>query len=567
MLKSGIQMTREQLEADCKVMSVNDIALKYGVSGSTVRVALKKFGLKVQFDKRKSKEFRDKMSSIVKNRYDDDEYRSKISDATRNSWVNGKYEGTLDSIRSRCKDPDYIKLQSTIQKAKWQGLEYRAKMLALYKDIYSTPEFRAKMSDVVTKRWESDEYRTLQAYIHSLPEYRSKLRVASKNTWTDQKYADTIRRLIKAKWQDPIFKERMGLIFTSDEYSDKLSKSSKALWSSAEYRNKMLSLFRSDEYRNALYVAYNSDEYRQKRALLRSKMPHTLTKPHVKVCEILKSMDVETTIEHPIGPYNFDIFVPSHNLLIEVQGDYWHSLPKAVRNDKAKATYIQRYFPQYKLKYIWEHECLSMGSVECKIKNWLGINADRTILTTKDLNVLNVDRDSADTFLYNWHYQHHGRHGLDIGGYYNNELVYMSRWTGPSRAEIATSMGFKQSEVLELSRLCGHPLYKIDNCGSWLLARAEKIIKERMPHIRRLVTFADTSYNHTGAIYKASNWILMDTIPPDYFYKNVDGFIMHKKTLWNHANSLGMKESDFAEKYSYVKVYGFEKHKFIKDLS
>lgn len=38
-----------------------------------------------------------------------------------------------------------------------------------------------------------------------------------------------------------------------------------------------------------------------------------------------------------------------------------------------------------------------------------------------------------------------------------------------------------------------------------------------------------------------------------------DSLIMHKKTLWDHAKKMGMKESEFAKKYQYTKIIGLEK--------
>jgi hypothetical protein len=41
---------------------------------------------------------------------------------------------------------------------------------------------------------------------------------------------------------------------------------------------------------------------------------------------------------------------------------------------------------------------------------------------------------------------------------------------------------------------------------------------------------------------------------------------MHKKTLWDHAKSLKMNESDFALKYNYNKATGKEKYRYIYKL-
>lgn len=53
--------------------------------------------------------------------------------------------------------------------------------------------------------------------------------------------------------------------------------------------------------------------------------------------------------------YTFDIFIPSLNLLIEFDGYYWHSLPKAISLDKRKSLYVSKY-TNYKLIRIKELE-------------------------------------------------------------------------------------------------------------------------------------------------------------------------------------------------------------------
>ena len=58
----------------------------------------------------------------------------------------------------------------------------------------------------------------------------------------------------------------------------------------------------------------------------------TKTKPHIYLCDILKSMDIEFVEEYNISYWLFDIFIPSLNLLVEVDGDYWHSNPKIYPN-------------------------------------------------------------------------------------------------------------------------------------------------------------------------------------------------------------------------------------------
>jgi len=81
-----------------------------------------------------------------------------------------------------------------------------------------------------------------------------------------------------------------------------------------------------------------------------------------------------------------------------------------------------------------------------------------------------------------------------------------------------------------------------------------------------LVSFADTTFNHVGTIYKASNWRLDGEVAPDYWYKDNDGYMCHKKTLWNKASKMCMTESEYCAKYGFVKIRGEKKFRYIYEL-
>ena len=93
----------------------------------------------------------------------------------------------------------------------------------------------------------------------------------------------------------------------------------------------------------------------------------TQTKPQIAVNEMLHSLGVSFRNEEPYTYYSIDNYLISCDLLIEVMGDYWHSSPikfpdkinsiqeKIVKKDKAKHTYISRYYGK-EILYLWEHD-------------------------------------------------------------------------------------------------------------------------------------------------------------------------------------------------------------------
>jgi hypothetical protein len=140
-----------------------------------------------------------------------------------------------------------------------------------------------------------------------------------------------------------------------------------------------------------------------------------------------------------------------------------------------------------------------------------------------------------------------------FGAFLNDELIAVCKFASVVRKEVATSMNLKTSEVLELDRFCIHPNYQKKNFASWFLSRCTKLINDSK--ITHLVSFADSTFGHIGTIYKAANWMKIGTVKPSYHYVDSTGWVLHKKTLWDHAKKMGKSEVEYAEENGYQKVH------------
>lgn len=97
----------------------------------------------------------------------------------------------------------------------------------------------------------------------------------------------------------------------------------------------------------------------------------------------------------------------------------------------------------------------------------------------------------------------------------NGVPVAVALWGRPAaRAE-------DQSHTLQLTRLAHGPGAP-PNLGSWILARMRAVIRERMPHVTRLITYHDAG-QHTGAIYAADNWQLVARVQKQHAWTNRPG--------------------------------------------
>lgn len=91
-------------------------------------------------------------------------------------------------------------------------------------------------------------------------------------------------------------------------------------------------------------IFQNKPEYiiKNRERRLKQILPLTDTSIELKVKKQLEDNNINFIHPWNLEPYyQCDFFVPSMNLIIECDGDYWHSLPKTQRTDKSKNTYAK----------------------------------------------------------------------------------------------------------------------------------------------------------------------------------------------------------------------------------
>lgn len=71
-----------------------------------------------------------------------------------------------------------------------------------------------------------------------------------------------------------------------------------------------------------------------------------------------------------------------------------------------------------------------------------------------------------------------------------------------------SSRRLPQSRWLELVRWC---LFGTRNGGSQQWKRVTSILRETHPHVTTIVSYSDPSVGHTGALYRACNWLWAPT--------------------------------------------------------
>ncbi len=530
-----------------------------------------------------SEERRAQQSEVSKGLWSDEDFRRRLTEASTEAWA----------------DPDKRRQASESALALWQDEQFQAERRRANAD----PAARQVRSDAMREVWERPEYVARQARVKAStehvelqrqlalerfrnPEYRQHISDSLKEYWADPEVRTEMGARMVALWQDPGYLEKQARAAADPALLALKSENARRQWKSPGVRQAIVDGIRraweDPAYRaRAAELAkkrWEEDEYRKKMAVARASI---LTDGRDSILErtaqtLLDTLKIPYVRHHVVGYFEFDLFIPSHNVLVECNGEYWHSLRKS--QDAAKFTYIDTYFPDYRVLYLWERDFLNPNIIRHKLIRELFGELDTEDQVDFELGAVSVrqmdmahkaDRSYyslAEEFLQSFHYAGFGRSAKVVyGAYLGDTLIGVCKFCTPVRQESATSMGLAPAQVLELDRFCIHPGYQKKNLASWLLSRGAKAAFEAHPQVSTLISFADTTFGHLGTIYKAANWQQVHVVPPDYHYVSPDGFVVHKKTLYDHASRNSRKEAEYAAEFGYVKAFGKSKIKFRLD--
>ena len=112
-------------------------------------------------------------------------------------------------------------------------------------------------------------------------------------------------------------------------------------------------------------------------------------------------------------------------------------------------------------------------------------------------------------------------------GVWENEFIGCVLFARGNTATLGKPYGLTQYETCELVRVA---LRKHKTAVSRIVSIAIKMIRKQYRGLRLIVSFADPSMGHNGAIYQAMNWIYCGMSDPDkmYFYQG----------RWQHSREI-----------------------------
>lgn len=182
-------------------------------------------------------------------------------------------------------------------------------------------------------------------------------------------------------------------------------------------------------------------------------------------------------------------------------------------------------------------------------------------LRKQDWYVADASLSEGQQLVVKYHYAKGGSNtAVYMHGLYQqvtNELCGVAWWLPPTRVACESVNKEHWKQVLGLTRLVVLPYVPANAC-SFLIAGSIKLIRQDK-RFRSLVTYADESQGHSGAIYKATNWEYVGRTGPYPRWLDNQGRQVAAKSTVNRTKAQ-------MEGLGLIKQGSFYKHKYVMHL-
>jgi hypothetical protein len=149
-----------------------------------------------------------------------------------------------------------------------------------------------------------------------------------------------------------------------------------------------------------------------------------------------------------------------------------------------------------------------------------------------ELTVREISREECKPYILGIHYaKRFPIIQYAYGCYLGEELLGIITF-GSSPNRNSNTLG--KYKVLELNRLCMKK--PIKNLPSYLIAASLRLL----PSPCVLISYADSTWNHHGYVYQATNWVYTGESAGQYEFE-IGGKKYHKKSIFNKFGTSAMK--------------------------
>ena len=231
--------------------------------------------------------------------------------------------------------------------------------------------------------------------------------------------------------------------------------------------------------------------------------PKNMSMWEKEISEYISDTNIEMyyNTKHLTSPYELDIYIPSHNLAIECNGAYWHSEVQGKRRnyhlDKTKMCESKG----IQLIHIWDYEWTNSANIiKSMIMSKLGYNKK---IYARKCNIRQVSNTDKNNFLERNHLQGTCPSSINLGLYYENELVSLMTF-GKTR--------FSKKYEYELLRFC-------NSSETSTMGGASRLFKHfvRKYNPTSVISYADKRYSQ-GNMYQKLGFVHSHDSSPNYKY-------------------------------------------------
>lgn len=253
-----------------------------------------------------------------------------------------------------------------------------------------------------------------------------------------------------------------------------------------------------------------------------------------------------------------DIFIPSKNIGIEFNGNYWHSDKNIIDSNYHLNKSVLCEQNNIRLIQVFEDEWRNKKRiVQQRIKHILGYTSYK--LYARCCEVRLIDKALKSKFLTKYHIQGNSASDVDIGLFYKDNLVSVMSFIR-GRQSLNTRIDW------ELIRYANIFSFTIVGAASRLLSFFEKLYKPK-----EVVSYADRRWS-TGNVYKKLGFSLSHVSSPGYWY--LDNTYLnryHRYTFRKNVLKYKIKnydesltESENMKNNGYSKIWDCGNYVFVK---
>lgn len=227
-------------------------------------------------------------------------------------------------------------------------------------------------------------------------------------------------------------------------------------------------------------------------------------------------------IKTPNSFFEIDIFIPSFNLGIEVNGLYWHRDRENGRYSRDYHLNKTRYCNEQGIRLLHFYDAEidnKFNIVKAILENKLNLNSRK--IYARNTEIKYIDKDIKKGFLKDYHMQGNDRSSIHIGLYVGDELLSVMTF---GNRQITRSVDH------ELMRYCV-------KSGVNVVGGFSKMLKfyTRNHKVHNIKTYADKRYSD-GNVYRLNGFKHLRDSTPSYWYFTSREYILYHR--YNFAKHL-----------------------------